>query len=252
MNYEEEQKRIQMTGAEHMPLEDGVLPLDPSNPSGLCRTYDGSLSPKASNERPRNRAVANHGKEKDKRMALQMANASMRSLMAAYESEVVASRCVFSSDVDTQESLPRKCSRGYFDGTPIFQDCMGCKNFTLGPEIIEIEDLWPDSAFTNLLKKKRELVYPMAKHPQDRPGGNGWVHKQASLVDRKGEKTGGCSKCQQKKHPKRLPQGSTGLGTTLERFFGLLGIKSCEKCKARRDKLNRIFPYGKNRHTKSN
>jgi hypothetical protein len=237
MDYEEREKHLKDIGTESPPLEEGVVPLDPDDPAGLCKTYDGSISLDASQERPRNRAVANHGKDKDKRMALMMANASIRELMGHYEHEVTFSRCVFSSDVDTQASLPRTCSRGHFNGTPIADECRTCSSFTLGPEAIEIEDLWPDSAFTNMLRQKRHK-----KHPRMQ------AHKQVGPIRSEALKEGGCNKCQERKQP-RLSQ-TTGLGTTLEKVFSLFGVKSCEGCKKRRDKLNRMVPYGKNRHTK--
>ena len=241
MNHEEREEFLKnVVGTESPPLEEGVVPLDPEDPAGLCKTYDGSINIDASRETPRNRAVSNHGKDKTQRLALMMANASIRQLMGHYEEEVTYSRCVFSSEVDTQASLPRTCSRGHFDGNPIASDCRSCKNFTLGPEIIEIEDIWPDSAFTNMLKKKRPRQNPRMKVGQE-------LLKPSP--DQRSQ-TPGCSKCQDKKQPK-LPQ-YTGLGSTLEKFFSLFGVKSCQGCKRRRDKLNRMVRYGKNRYAKSN
>ena len=41
------------------------------------------------------------------------------------------------------------------------------------------------------------------------------------------------------------PPPSRGLGDTIEKMTGKLGIKSCGGCKRRRDKLNKIIPYKK-------
>lgn len=246
----------QRVNEEVLPYEDGVQPLNPDDPAGMCKTYDGSINIDASKEIPRNRAVGNMGPEKDKKMSLQMADASLRSLIYSYEQEVLMGRCVFSSDAETQKDLPRTCSRGYYNGTPIAEECRRCKNFTLGPEIIEIEDLWPDTRYTRMLADKRRQYYPESRHPNDTTKA-GWTvdtSKNQQVMEKyrtqPGTKKTGCSKCQQGRQPK-LPQ-TTGFGSTLEKVFSLFGVKSCENCKRRRDWLNKVLPYGKNRHTKGN
>jgi len=37
--------------------------------------------------------------------------------------------------------------------------------------------------------------------------------------------------------------GSRGLGDTIAKITGAVGIKTCGKCEERRKKLNKIFPY---------
>ena len=38
---------------------------------------------------------------------------------------------------------------------------------------------------------------------------------------------------------------SEGLGDTIKKVTDKLGIKQCGGCKRRQEKLNRLFPYGK-------
>ena len=45
----------------------------------------------------------------------------------------------------------------------------------------------------------------------------------------------------QQKHAKP----SKGLGDTIKKVTDKLGIKQCGGCKKRQEKLNRLFPYGK-------
>jgi hypothetical protein len=41
------------------------------------------------------------------------------------------------------------------------------------------------------------------------------------------------------------PQPSRGLGDTIKKITSAVGFKSCAGCKERAEKLNRMFPYGK-------
>ena len=209
-------------------LERGVTPIDPNVPDGACLTDDGSIDLAASRELPRNRSHENQAKRKDHRMALQMANASLRSLMGRYEMEVTYSRCVFSSDVSTQAHLPRSCQRGHGGPEGVsMKICNMCKDFTLGPEIIEIEDLWPETAFTTMLIAEDKRLFEERQKMRQR--------EAAKKVD------GGCG-CGKKK-PKQEKQ--KGIGSALELVFSKLGFKSCKSCKKRRDFLNKITPFKK-------
>jgi hypothetical protein len=40
-----------------------------------------------------------------------------------------------------------------------------------------------------------------------------------------------------------MAKESTGLGDTIAKFTGLIGIKPCNACKRRQKKLNKMFPY---------
>ena len=45
-------------------------------------------------------------------------------------------------------------------------------------------------------------------------------------------------------HLKKIEK-SKGLGDTVKKVTEKLGIKQCGGCKRRQEKLNRLFPYGK-------
>jgi hypothetical protein len=47
-----------------------------------------------------------------------------------------------------------------------------------------------------------------------------------------------------KEHLEKIKQ-SKGLGDTVKKVTEKLGIKQCGGCKKRQEKLNRLFPYGK-------
>lgn len=42
---------------------------------------------------------------------------------------------------------------------------------------------------------------------------------------------------------KEMAKEPKGLGDTIAKFTGLIGIKPCNACKKRQDKLNKMFPY---------
>jgi hypothetical protein len=45
-----------------------------------------------------------------------------------------------------------------------------------------------------------------------------------------------------------MAEKSKGLGDTIKKATSALGIKQCEPCKKRQQKLNKMFPYKSARH----
>tara|TARA_R110001592_G_scaffold182683_5_gene426065 strand:- start:2593 stop:3105 length:513 start_codon:yes stop_codon:yes gene_type:complete len=156
------------------------------------------------------------------------------SLMMNYEFEQIYSKCAYSSDFNQATDLPRKCSLGFFESTPVWKNCSRCQNLTL--QLLSEEELWPRTAYTQL-SIKRELQ--IADDERERLSKEA---KDRQLASSNKDKKPGCAQCQNKKQPKK----SKGLGDTIAKVTSFFGIKQCDACKKRRKFLNKKVKYGKN------